>query len=840
MKVIKGALFTFSLLLVQMAIGQYPAVIKGKILNLKGEAVPSATISIQHSGIGYQADENGNYRIPLGSGVYLITVTSVGYDSQTEKVKLEEGQVLERNFILSELHNDLDEVEVFGQRNRQPEKLDAITRMPLRPSDQIQSISVISDRLIEKQGALTVIEGVRNIPGVYTYATYGGVKESISSRGFRGIPTLKNGVRVMTDFRGSGFPTDMQGVENIQVMKGSAAVTQGLGQASGQATDLGAPGGLVNIVTKTPKFINAGTVSLRAGSFELFRPTFDVQQVLDKEGKVAFRIDGSYQYGGKYRKGMQKESFYLNPSLAFRPDELTSIYLEMDFYNVNENMDAGTVNTSVMLNPDFDPAQPVSNRNPKYVTNRTNEIYDLPTNRYLGFKTDISSVTHSTYAVRYQRYMNEKKNIYIRAALYRSVFDNDAIRTTLNALPSADGVNDTRVHLFTRTIGKNSPRLDKNTVVQVDFVGKDIFTGAIKHTFMAGMDYKFTNLTEYTYNTIAIPGVIDIFDPSTVSNALPYGTASFSKTGENISKTTNMGATVQDVVELSERLKIYGAIRFSTNQSSSPLNSAFNRTSFFNPLAGIMFTVKKGLNVFASYTNSTKPENVNQVDEQGNTFGNSYVNQLEAGVKSDWLNNRLRFNLTLYKIEQRNLIEQLYDINNQPIQVEGRNVYRAGGNDRRQGVEVEIAGRVTNNFEIITGYSFVDAQFIKTSVYVEGSAPNNTPKHTYNAWANYTFTTGTLKGLNIGAGLYHIGERPYNDWTQEGYTTHGLDTSKEPWKNKAYTIVNAQAGYDINDHWSVRLFVNNVLDAVGYDAYRTTFIDRIAPRSFSGMIQYRF
>src|SRR5690606_40625006 len=107
-----------------MAIGQYPAVIKGKILNLKGEAVPSATISIQHSGIGYQADENGNYRIPLGSGVYLITVTSVGYDSQTEKVKLEEGQVLERNFILSELHNALDEVEAFGQRNRQPEKLD--------------------------------------------------------------------------------------------------------------------------------------------------------------------------------------------------------------------------------------------------------------------------------------------------------------------------------------------------------------------------------------------------------------------------------------------------------------------------------------------------------------------------------------------------------------------------------------------------------------------------------------------------------------------------------------------------------------------------------------------
>jgi len=46
-------------------------------------------------------------------------------------------------------------VEVFGERNKQPEKLDAITRLPLKPSEQIQSISVISSKLIEQQGALS-------------------------------------------------------------------------------------------------------------------------------------------------------------------------------------------------------------------------------------------------------------------------------------------------------------------------------------------------------------------------------------------------------------------------------------------------------------------------------------------------------------------------------------------------------------------------------------------------------------------------------------------------------------------------------------------------------------
>src|SRR5690606_34698717 len=115
-------------------------------------------------------------------------------------------------------------------------------------------------------------------------------------RGFRGIPTLKNGVRVMTDFRGQGFPTDMQGVENIQVLKGASSVTMG------QATDLGAPGGIINIVTKTPKFVEAGSASLRVGSFGLVRPVFDVQGLLNESETVAFRINGAYQNGGKFRK----------------------------------------------------------------------------------------------------------------------------------------------------------------------------------------------------------------------------------------------------------------------------------------------------------------------------------------------------------------------------------------------------------------------------------------------------------------------------------------------------------------------------------------------------------
>src|SRR5690606_26429754 len=190
-----------------------------------------------------------------------------------------------------QLQNDseLDEVEVFGSRYKRPDKIEALTRLPLAPYEQIQSISIISDKLIAQQGNLTIADATKNVPGVYTFATYGNKRESMSSRGFRGIPILKNGVRVHSDFRGTGILTDMQGVDNIQVLKGAASVTQGV------ATDLGSPGGVINIVTKTPKYYFGGEITTRVGSYGQVRPTFDIFGPVNDSETVAFRLNGAFE-----------------------------------------------------------------------------------------------------------------------------------------------------------------------------------------------------------------------------------------------------------------------------------------------------------------------------------------------------------------------------------------------------------------------------------------------------------------------------------------------------------------------------------------------------------------
>ncbi len=781
--------------------------VKGKVMSENGSPLSSANISIEKLGLRTRTDQEGNFDLQVPAGKHTIKVRMMGYIMESKEIHVKAaGSAF--TFSLKPELNALSEVEVFGASNKQPEKLDAITRLPLKPSEQIQSISVISNKLIEQQGALSVVEGVRNVPGVYTYATYGGVRESISSRGFRGIPTLKNGVRVMSDFRGMGFSTDMQGVESIQVLKGASSITMGA------ATDLGGPGGIVNIVTKTPKFVDAANVSLRAGSWDLIRPTFDVQRVLNKSQTLAFRLNGAYENGGKFRDHMGNESFYINPSLEWRPSARTSLTVEMDYFNEKQTIDAGTVNLS--------PA------------NKQNQIYDLPSNRFLGFESDNTDTKHSTYTARLKQDLSDK--IYLRAAVFHSNYDNDAIRTGL-AAAKGPGINIDQVNIYNRSIAHNQAREDKNTVVQLDLVGEKVQTGRIAHTFQVGADFRYLDLYQPTYNSIAVDQV-NVLDPATVSNTLPGNLPGFELTNETQSYDYRFGVTIQDVIQVTKWAKAYGGVRYSTNKTKDDGVESVT-SSFWNPLAGMMFTLKPGFNIFGSYTNSTNPRSASVVDLDGNPLGSERIDQFEAGIKSEWFNDRLRFNFTFFKINNKDMNLEVFEVDDNGI-VLPTGYYAKGGNDERQGIEVELTGKLLSNLEVVTGYSYIDAQYREHTTFVPGSAPNNTPKHTFNAYANYTFTNYALKGLNIGAGVYYLGERPYNDWTQPGVQYHAIDPDTAPWYNKAYTIVNVQLGYPVTKHLNVRLLVNNIFDKVGYDAYRSNFIDRISPRNVSGVLSYSF
>lgn len=775
-------------------------VIKGKVTDENGQPLAAAAVYLEGSTVGTTTDGEGRFfftKIP--AGMREVTVRFLGYVPQTKTAELRENAPAVLYFNLLPDENQLVDVEVFGTRRKQPEKLNTITRLPLRPSEQIQSISIISGKLIDEQGSLSLTDATRNVVGVTQFASYGGAQESMSTRGYRGIPTLKNGVRVQSDFRGSGFLTDLQGVGSIQVLKGSAAITQGLGN------DLGSAGGVINIATKTPKFINGGEVAIRAGSWGLFRPTFDLQTVLDKQQHFAFRLNGAYERSDSYRASVSKDRVYVNPSFAWRPDEQTQIVLEMDYLHDTRTPDRGTVN----LGPDSVYA-----------------LYKMPHNRFIGFESDRVATNNMTYSLRLDRKLNDLFSL--RAAYFGSRLDVDNIGATTKTPKNVQqtGAYNLRSRSLTR-----STRQDNNTALQLDLIGQDVFTGKIKHTFQVGFDYRTGHTNTVSYSSVTID-TINVFEP--IVNVLPKGVASPEPSDPVTANTYSYGLMLQDVITLNKYLKAVLGVRYSYGNSSSGTATSFTSGDGWNPMTGIIVTPLKGLNLFGSYTSTTDLRSAANEMTDGTPVGAARSDQFETGIKSDWLDNRLRFNFTYFHILNQNLAYSVYDDN-----WTATGYYAKAGNLRRQGIEAELTGRVLPNLEVIVGYAYLKAEYEDSPAYKDGSAPMNAPTHTANGWAYYTVDRGMLKGLSLGLGTYYVGERPVNDYAVKT-AIHDTQPGVEPFNMKAYTTVNAQMAYSFGK-FRVQAFFNNLFNSIGYTSYyRGGYINPTDPFHVSGVVAYHF
>lgn len=696
----------------------------------------------------------------------------------------------------------IEEVELFGERKKQPEGLEVITRLPLKTRDQIQSISVISYKVIEDLGGLTVTDVAKNIPGVTQFGSYGGTRESMSIRGYRGVPVLKNGVQMDSDFRTGAMLTDMQGVESIQVIKGSAAVTQGIGDG------LGSAGGVINVVTKVPKFIDQTNVGFRYGSWDFYRPTIDFQRVLDSQGKIAVRLNAAYQDNNSFRRFIHTDRIYVNPSIAIRPDDKTEVVVEMDYMHNNTTPDRGTVNLA---------------------KGDVEAIYRMPGRKFLGFSTDNAKMETFNFSTTATRKLTDK--LKIRAAFMSSSYQSDIVGAALAPI-NPKNPNEIRDRSLTK-----SEREDLNRVFQFDFIGADVMTGFMKHTFQVGFDWKESNVTTTSYKGKYVDQINVLND---INNILPSAInagnfALIDKDPIINTVTPTMGLMAQDVITFNKYIKAHLGIRYSR------LNGSEKDPSYaWNPSLGLMISPIENMNIFGSYTSTTSLRSANNVLLGGGTVGASTTKQWEAGIKSDWLNERLRFNVTLFNINTDNLSYEVLTGGN------STGTYALAGELKRKGIEVELIGKILPNLQVMTGWAYVDAQYKDSPSFVNGSAPINTPKNSANAWLNYKFNTGALEGLDVGAGVYYVGTRPVDDYKQKysnaanGHV-NGTQLGEKPFNMPQYTTVDAQVGYAFKKGLGLRVFFNNIFDTVGYNSYfRGGYIDQIQPRNFAVQVNYKF
>ena len=674
----------------------------------------------------------------------------------------------------------LEEIIVNGNaQNHIPSAL----KSNIKEMDLPQATSVISSEILLKQQVSSLSDVLKNANGVYIMGTSGGYQEEIASRGFSlgSDNTFKNGMRYY-----NGMMIETSGLEKVEFLKGSAAMLYGNV----------APGGILNLVTKKPKFNFGGAIGFNIGSFNTYKPTFDLYNSIGKNKKIAFRINGSYEKAESFRDYVASEKYFINPSLLFKLSDNTELLIEADYTNDSRTPDfgAGVINYQVV---------------------------DLPRNRFLGVTWGKYDAEQLSNTITVTHKINANWNInFINGIRY--------YKTELfaNARPNTGGLISDNGD-WNRNIQKADTK--DNYFTQQSNLNGLFSIGKTKHNFLFGADvenYK-TYSTRYTNESYDTINLFEEYNPN-AEGVIP----TITKNRLTTTPISRFGIYIQDLVSLSEKWKVLAGVRYSYQDTENTVLTYANATTTntnnyddaLSPRLGLIFQPTKNHTIFTTYSNSF---DVNT----GATTNNeplkpSIIDQYEVGVKNKFFHDNIQVNIILYQINNNNLAQtSLIDPNFREL----------AGSIRSEGVEIDITAKPIKGLLIIAGYSFNETKYVKSNTYIEGSLLRYNPKNTANLSFNYEFEEGQLKGLNAGLINTYFGKRYAGRSTQIRVANDIRQLIYLP----EFFQVDATLGYNYKNI-TLRAKLSNLFNELSYNAHDDNSLNPIAPRNYSIALNYAF
>lgn len=714
----------------------------------------------------------------------LYYFSSDSIKSINDTVKNRKGQILK---------------EVIITANKQPKPVTAL-RSGLKPMDTPQSVQIIGSEIIEQQQSIRLSDVVKNVNGVYVGSARGGAQESFYSRGYdmSANNMFKNGFRFS-----SGSIPEVSSLEKVEVLKGSAALLYGNV----------APGGILNMVTKSPSFQKGGEVSMQMGSYAFYKPSIDIYGPLNDI--IAYRFTGSYENSESFRDVVKKERYYINPSLLFKVSDKTQITLQGDYLHDDWTPDFGTGAIG-------------------------KEIADVPRNTYLGATWSNGQTRQTTISgfVNHDINKNWKLN-------FNTSFQNydRASKGTERVQPKADPYG-----YWERPLGQNK-NAEQIIGEQLSLQGC-FLTGKVKHQLFTGVDFEnsFAESNTFTFSpTTYGSGNIFDFENFDQGGAIPDATHTrIVKTDTN-----RFGIYAQDLISLTEKFKVLAGLRWSWQEAQAETTDLINNTikedakridEAFTPKVGLVYQPTKDMSLFASYANSFTPNT--GVTIYGETIAPSLIDQYEAGVKKDFWRGILSTNVTLYQIVNSNLA-QTAEFKADGTNNTDSNVKVLSGETTSKGIEIDITARPIEGMNIMAGYSYNDMRYTETSglngSFIEGDRLVRTPANTANLSFFYTLQSGKLKGVSFGANGNYIGDRlgGWNDQIVVNSTTGAVTINDRDIPIEGYTTIDLSAGYTWKK-FSVLCKLSNITNELNYTVHENYSINPIAPRQVMTSIKYKF
>jgi iron complex outermembrane recepter protein len=578
------------------------------------------------------------------------------------------------------------------------------TDTPLRETPQ--SITVVTADRITDQGALTVQESLRYVPGVFADA-YGPDSRGDYPRIRGQDPNIYlDGTRVVNTFQFNEWRPDPYTLERIEVLRGPASVLYGDTSTAG----------LLNLVSKRPQAEAFNEIGVQYGSFNRKQVQLDSTGKVTKDGEWLYRFIGVFRDSGTQTDYVPDDRIVLAPSLTWRPTNNTN-------WTVLGTYQKDTTGSSTAFLPHEGTLFPGPNGL-------------IPVRRFAGepgfdkYQTETGAIS-SLFEHSFGDALKIRQNMrYTHVeGIYRTMYPDLTIDPANPDSPFLDSSRRTVARsIWSRETVKDSLTSDSNAELKV-------LTGPVAHKLLFGVDYR--ELRERARSAFASdPTPFDLYAPVYTGVTPP------ALSPEPDLRQSQLGLYVQDQMRLGPWLAIAGLRQDYV--TSDVVGSPVENTKATTGRAGLMYELPFGLTPYVSYAQSFNPNFGSGVCV--GVCAASRGEQVELGFKYNPFAGTAINGAVFDTVEKNRLAT---DPNGSPFSIQT-------GKVRIRGAELEVISRVTPDLDLIGAYAYLNATV--ESGDNAGKRVETVPEQQASLWAKYRLTALGLQGVTVGGGVRYIGE----------------------------------------------------------------------------------
>ena len=663
-------------------------------------------------------------------------------------------------FVLAQEHDTgdedepIDEIVVEGRLTRY-----SATKSDTPIMETARSVSIEDRQQLIDKGAINLADSYLYTAGVfgeaYGFATRG---DWVKVRGLD-VPEYRDSLQALFSNYNNTRP-DIYTIEQVEILKGPASVLYGQGS----------PGGIVNVVSKTPRRDLHSEVEVDYGNYDRKQLAADVGGALGEDW--LFRMVGVWRNTDTQVDHVFEDAWVFAPSLSWRPADETSL-------TFLANLQATDSDTGAQFLPIYGTLLPA------------------PNGRFIEADTYLGEPGFNRYDTETRSFTllaDHQLNAILSVEGTARFTDGEA--DYHQAWPAFIGGNRYAVNpdgslyedgTVPRTFYESFATSEQKAAdlrLRADFA-----TGDIRHEVLIGAQYQdVTTENDYAYayalgydfatggpdTTVGDAWWINVFAPE-YGHAPPQSVMDQFFFDAPAANTRDLGFYLSDQLSI-DRWRLTVGLR--TDEVDTDTGTTEQSDDAVSVSVGALYRFDNGIAPYVSYAESFQPV-VGLDNITGAPFEPQDGVQYEAGVKYVHADSGAYVTVAWFDIEQSNLSNP-NSLVNAPSQQEG--VANIDG--------IEMEGIVPlGDFRIEGNVSRLDTES------PDGFRLASVPDLQASVWLGYR-PRDFWQGFKAGLGIRHVGD----SWD-------GVDTLKTP----SYTLADLMLGYE-TDAWDFTVNVRNLAD----------------------------